>query len=653
VRAAVPKKFQLKVVEDTFRWIEVESPYGTLQFEDAAGDQFYDTDRVYRVAMVGRGSTIAYYLTALAPRAQYEDQFSAAALIQTKALHRSMAIFGKVDPWSKAVRGDGYINHEEHLVGHWGKGVAKFSADYMRRNAFVAQNKQAFQEAASLGATFIESDVISITQRGDVYQIFTQDYESYYAAFVVTAMGLGPHRGLHAGKGTPQLELPNGATRVDQLVMQYRLAPSVMDLDRFMREYPERGGIESDVKTRLEPTPSKLTVLVHGANAGIDAVQRAWQLGHEIDWLCPADPIFLKGNRLPIADEQVADVKRHPLKAETEVLVKPTDDGKVRVTWTDSSGGIVAKEVDLYVIAVGQDPFAEGAVGDVLFTRGGIKKDKLSMIWDFDQVFGLPFQTILGYQVLGRRKGFGLQIIGAACEVLTRELSKFYDPPALLADFKSQLTPLEREPTKEHTDRQIDESPALTEKWGTLEGRATYYQEKLKNWKRAVAMRERFEKLAEAYLGGMVDKRGTLMPLLTHQVDPTKIPANLAQIVEAFRDAPFLVGQLATKEWPGTTAGASVLLPSQLGSVRAVTAALAAFIPEYVLNNDANFATDDRNMLAVHLAQSFPGFTPIEADARVAATISLRRSDTSPLGFHDDQLRKTIQERWANEQKKL
>jgi hypothetical protein len=638
----MPRKFQLKHLGGSagFQWKETSSPYGGLQFKDVTGDEYYAASKVYRIALVGRGSAIAYYLSALAPRTVCKDESDSIAL------HRSMVIFGKVDPWSKEVRGEGYINHEEHLIGHWGKTVAKYSADYMRRSAFAKQNSAAFKRAEELGATLADMEVYSIDKLGDLYQVFTKNNTSYFAAFVVAAMGLGPHRGVNSGKGAPMLDLEN-ATVLDTTLMQDRLAPSVMDLDRFMREYPEIGGIEKNTTKRLVAAP-RLKIAVQGANAGIDAVQRAWQLGHEIVWLCPNEPIFLKGNRLPIAREGVADVTRHMLARNTEVYVSPADHGKVRLRWTEGTGE-KADTVDVFVIAVGQDPYAKGAVGDVLFKRGNIQEAALRMMWDFDQVFGLPFQTILGYQMPGHRRGFGLQIIGATCEVLNRALSPIFNEERLVEDFIEQLTPIGEEPTPKTSNEQIDASRSLTEKWSSK--REAFHAERHKNWVRAIAQRDRFILLARAYISNVkTDRMTALLALLVHQVDPTAVPKTLSDILKKdFKNDTFLVSQLATAERPATSAGASALLPSQLSAVRAVVAALNAFIPEYILQGDANFTTDDRNMLAVYIAQNFQGFTPVEANARVSATMSLRRSGTSPLGFHDDKLRSTIQKRWGQE----
>lgn len=637
----MPTKFQLES-QPEWHWVATEQTRGALRFTDIAGDEYHAVPEVYRIAFIGRGSAVAYYMTALAPRETVNDP---AARTQAAALFRTMAVFGKVDPWTRDVRGEGYINHEEHLIGHWGTEVPRYTTDYMRRQAFADQNARALHRAQQLGATLINENVFAVYKRGEIYQIQTEDGTCYYAAFVVAAMGLGPHRGLGAGRGAPKI--PDDVRGLEISRMQRALAPSVIDLDRFMRDYPETGGIDTDINRRLV-APEPLTIVVHGANAGIDAVQRAWQLGHRVEWLCPNEPAFLKGNRLPIARD-VDGVTRRMLLRDSEVFVRPDRDGRIRVAWTDDQ----AREAlaDLYVVAVGQDPYARGAVGDVLFRTGNLQEARLSMIWDFDQVFGLPFQTLLGYQVPGHRKGFGLQIIGASCEVLTRTLNNTFPVNQLIADFLRQLTPLDEPPTKERCDRQVAASPSLTNKYANEDGRQRYYEEKLANWQRARETRATFERLAAAYLNGLDGSRNVLLDLLSHQFDPTKVPRTLATILDGFREEVFLVGQLATPQWPATTAGASAILPSQLSGVRAVIAALTSFIPEYILRGDANFSTDDRTMLAVYIAQNFQGLTPLQADARVEATMSLRRSDAYPLGFHDDETRRAIQERWDRESK--
>jgi hypothetical protein len=69
---------------------------------------------------------------------------------------------------------------------------------------------------------------------------------------------------------------------------------------------------------------------------------------------------------------------------------------------------------DLYVYALGQDPMAPMAVGDVLVTQGNIRWENLEPIYDVNQVFGEPYETVVGLQRKETNHDRGLQIIGAA-----------------------------------------------------------------------------------------------------------------------------------------------------------------------------------------------------------------------------------------------
>jgi hypothetical protein len=173
----------------------------------------------------------------------------------------------------------------------------------------------------------------------------------------------------------------------------------------------------------------------------------------------------------------------------------------------------------------------------------------------------------------------------------------------------------------------------------------------LPHFERAVKTFQGQRKLAEAYLSGvMADKELGMLGLLMHQVDPSKVPKELDKLVESIGPDEldwFQKWQVATSSRPAGSAVASVLLPSQLGAVRAVVAALTNLIPDYIIKSkDANFNTDDRTMLAVHIAQNFPHLSGEQIEAEVLAKIDLRRRAYSPLGFYDDRVRQLVHERW-------
>ncbi|HEX5753669.1 MAG TPA: hypothetical protein VFZ09_46195 [Archangium sp.] len=620
--------FDLKRItkNQEYRWEVVEQrPSGSPSWKDAAGNEYWAGDKMYRIAFIGHGSTVAYYLTALA-------QASVSGKVSKKDLYERMVVFGSVDPWDRTVRGDGYINHERHQISHWGKKVPQYSQEYMQRSAFAEENAKAFENAFSQGATLVTNEVVSIEKLGDVFRINTRQ-GSYSAAFVVVATGLGAHRGL-GDSICPKVPKDD---REDMTVSQMKdaLRGKVVNLDEFMTLFPETSRIRGNTRHRETPV-QKLTVAVHGTNAGIDAAQRAWQLGHKVMWIWGnGTPIFLPGHRLPIEKPQTdIDIKKIGRKP---VTVEPQGNRVLIKTHEQSQSPETLGEVDVYVISLGQDPFATGCAGDLLITQGNMEVSDFEPMYDWNQHFGMPFQTVLGFQTKGTRMGLGLQIIGGVTESLAKDLQKRF---AVQHNYKDQLGPAELKPTRESCQAQLDRSPSMKKKHGTAEN---LLKEKLPNWERAQRHRDSHLKLSAEYLGA-----SSMIQLLTHQVDPKEVPQGLQEMLKKYNYKEmdwFQKWQVATPERPSGSAVASVLLPSQLGAVRAVVAALNTMIPDYVSGGDANYNTDDRTMLAVYIAENFPNLSPEEANARVEAIIDLRRREYTPLGFYDDDTRKLTQER--------
>jgi hypothetical protein len=296
-------------------------------------------------------------------------------------------------------------------------------------------------------------------------------------------------------------------------------------------------------------------------------------------------------------------------------VVAPTGDG-VQVSYRPE-GAPPAKEAEvaLYVIALGQNASAPGAIADIL-TQGGLRAGDLEPIYDTNQVFGLPYQTVLGLQTRGTRWSRGLQIIGAAATSLaatwTRDLRHNY--------------------REQYSIPGDEQDPGLV-----AEPRK----------RRALELRQRHFRKAEQYLREM-----KLVDLLDHQIDPTKLPERF--MAEHGDSTP----HLSTAENPAATAISSVVGAAQLGAIRAVTAAMHAMIPDYMLGGDsqANFTTDDRTMLAVYIAQNFPDIDPTRANDLVEQIIRARRTElnrparftggtvrASDLGFTDQQSRELVQ----------
>lgn len=604
-----------------YRWRQVDvKPDGEPSWVDPSGNMYWGY-KAARIAFLGHGSTVAYYLTALR-----QGSVAGNKLGTKEDPFLSMLLFGDTDPWSSDIRGDGYINHEQHQIGHWGKTVDEFSDEYMQRSAFAEQNAAAFRLAIEHGATLVTDRVVKVVKVGDIFHIHTAK-DVYPASFVIAALGLGAHRGLGDAicPKVPDNQLKSPAT------LKQELRGRVVNLDEFMNlpGFGETEEIRGDTRKRLKP-PRKQSVAVHGTNAGIDAVQRAWQRGHGVTWIWGNQPPkFLPGHRLPVGKEGVEDVAIKKL-GRVAITLEPQDD-KVLVKYLDNK---VPQElvVDVYVIALGQDPFAESCIGDVLIAQGGMKVADFEPIYDWNQHFGLPFQTILGFQTKGTRpaRGHGLQIIGGATETLSKD-----DKFRVQHNYGEQLGEKPPKPTLEGCKQERVDYKSIREKYETDDA---LLQVKLVAWNRAIKNGTGMLELAVAYL-----EKTAMLTLLTHQIDPDAVPEGLADLIEKAQIDDFQKRQVATPRSPGGSGVASVLLPSQLGAVRAVAAALNSMIPDYVASGDSNFNTDDRTMLAVYVTQNFPNLTEIEVKARVDTILQLRRKDYTPLGFYDDRLRKTIQ----------
>lgn len=548
------------------------------------GDKYYGPNHLFRLATIGVGSSIAYYLNAMwqvSTRFRYD--------------HKRTVMFGRFDGWDARVRGDGFINHEWHNIGHWSAlKIHGFSEKYAERADFAKENAFHFWRVAKDGGTHVAQDVVSIARLGDVYEISTA-YEQYLAAKVVCGAGAGPHYAFGGPRG-PILD-PTCLQSEEQ--SQYLLLNScVKTLDEFMRDFPRPLSI---------PKKREGVVIVHGTNAGIDAVERAHQCGFAkiLFFGSTESAAWLRGNRLVVSPNNRDEVKVTAI-GRTRPHLKH-EGGKITVKYTPDKGSPTAEKADFYVIALGQNADAKGAVGDVLRT-GKITAEQLEPIYDTNQIFGLPFQTVLGLQVKGTTWDSGLQIVGAAAEALG----------------SSESWPIAHNYTAQYeidTDRMTSEEVKLhVEKVNKAKDRQGKYERfklTVKGVEEAASMRRyRFQK-AESYL-----KEMKMIDLMAHQIDPTKVPKEWMKRFEA--STPYL----STSSNPAATAISSVLGAAQLGGVRATMAAMHSMIPDHILGNKsaANFTTDDRTMLAVYIAVNFPNIDETRANSLVEEIIRARRT---------------------------
>ncbi|SET85358.1 hypothetical protein [Stigmatella erecta] len=565
--------------------------------DELSGDRYFVSKavKVYRLALVGHGSSIAYYLSAM------PEEFK----------HANTALCGVVDAWDRTVRGDGFINHESQQIAHWGSNTPPFSTDYMDRAAFVRMNQEAFTRAKQAGASVVKREVTAVRKRGEIFELETKGGLPILAVKVILGTGAGPHFDFGSERGPV---ISKAVTPLEVAKQQAAIRGKVLHLDDFMVLYPRNAAMHQSVEHQ-EPARDQV-VVVHGPNAGIDAVQRAWQYGFQVIWLTGTEPpVWLEGNRLPIHRvwNQHKDDPAGPLWYVKIGRTRPEvqSDGEfVTVTFTPTpkqgeQAVPVTVRASAYVIALGQNAMAPGAIGDVL-KQGGITVQELEPIYDVNQIFGLPYQTALGLQTKGTRYNRGLQIIGAAAS-------------SLAATYKGLKTPIEHNYLEQF---QPADNASIAEAKNMLSA-LRYLKKKKKE----------------------TDTEVDVVDLLEHQVNPDKVPEAMKSPKSGGAPAPNpfrKVQGLATPQRPATTAVMSVLVSTQLGGVRAAIAAMRGLMPGYIYRGQVNLSSDDRTMVAVYLAREYPHLTGDDLEEIIQFVMKLRRSKASDnhhgsvLGFDEE-----------------
>jgi hypothetical protein len=596
-----------------------------VRWQDPVGNEYVvpSAKKVYQLALVGYGSSIAYYINAFRQRSAQAPGFKWSRTV----------IIGNKDAWQATIRGEGFINHENHNIAQWSDQIPKYTQKYLPREDWVAQNGDVLAWAVKQGAHRTGGSLLrSVRRVGDLFALDVGGDNPILAAKVILGMGAGPHFTFPYERYVPQ---PAPSVRQDSDGMEF-LRSRIINLDRFMCMHPEnaQGGKEG------------LTLIIHGANAGIDAVQRAREHGYTVYLFRSEEPAWLTGNRLSVSpsvsrlhldvlyDDEDEGVTEVTVSARNDkVTVRPGQtQGKVQVDieFKEQTSQKTSYEVDFYVPALGQNPMDTGAVGDVL-RQGGLCWDDLEPIYDKDQIFGLPYQTVLGLQAKGTTYGRGLQIIGAAAESLA----------GVRADEARLLKGLGEAVGVQHNYReQFSFNPPRKDNESLQEKKAR---------ESTVEYVNKHVAEAEEYL-----KAIGMGLLLQHQVDPTKVP-DLKKV--------FTLAQpkgLSTPSKPAATAIASVLAAAQLGAVRAAAAALTNMIPDHIVNGSgSNFTTDDRTMLAVYIASEFPHIPPQVAEAIIEQIVKGRRIHwkaksehgllaSTRIGYNESQSEQIMQ--WLREE---
>ncbi|WP_275657185.1 MULTISPECIES: restriction endonuclease [unclassified Pseudomonas] len=501
----------------------------------------------------------------------------------TSPLSGKVSIVGKEDSWSPNVRGQGYLNQPTELVSQWGQQVPAYDPSYADRSEFAAGNQQQLIRAIGLGAEHLEALVTSITRLDDnCFRIQLDNGQALDSRQVVLGAGGGPHTSIW-NSATPYTQAEK---RLDNIKLhdQEALRGKVLDLDEFMRA--------------SDASPQRFagkTVVVHGPNAGIDAVERAGKLGANVLWFTRStNPLLLDGNHLKFAPA-LAQRALHKVDALDIYPIKQGDESALRLNYSSPGQGSQEPkknlEADYYVYALGQDIHKQGSAGAML----GSLLDHLEPVYDYDQVYSdQPYKTVIGLQSRGSNSDNGLIIVGAAVAQLAGNVQHSYKDHALDRIFEEMT----RFPGK-----QAEELSQML-----LEGATSkQVQAHLQTWQVDSAQspdKQVLQNQVEDYLAAR--------DYFQQQTDEKK--GNLR-------------GVAAEVENQTLTEVASVIVSPQLGTVKASAAALSGLMPAYVANGENNFTTDNRTMLRAGIADRYPNIGNAEASGFIDEVVGLRHLD--------------------------
>lgn len=411
-----------------------------------------DIDGFFKLALLGRGSSIAYYLTSLGTT--YDHQYT--------------LIVGTEDPWKNKRGKDWFVNHPLAMIEPWSSKLPKSQFKtrddeysehspeeiFAPRSEFAEKNEEAI-EAAKI-ATNIKDSVKKVSRIQDLdketlskllfnefktfdkerllkslkwrlgegfnkndFIIETGEGKFFAAKKVVMGTGGGSHaipEHTKIGKIDDTRKESDQQQKKEDVVKN-----SVMDMDTFMR-LP---------KTAIKDKK----VVVQGVNAGIDAVDRAEEDGGEIVAWLGGEPPFLHKTLIKYAPSSKVLKKRVDTARNSEKISILEHGLSITFTKkTDESNKDVNSPIaaDYFVYAIGQDINAEDeylhAKGPGAILSEGIKNElkgeglgsiiKGGKAGAFDKSFGLGLH--LGKEEDNEQ---GLTIIGAAAWRLSKDKS--------------------------------------------------------------------------------------------------------------------------------------------------------------------------------------------------------------------------------------
>jgi hypothetical protein len=274
-----------------------------------------DRGGVYTLAIIGAGSTAAYYIDTLGPAHD----------------HSGTVVIGGENPW-KEQRGHGiaYINHTSRQIALPSQNVAKYGGNesFVPRGQFARGADAAIKRA---GGRWIKSNGVSKVRllESGVYQIdYAEGKQQVLASKVIFAAGAGPAR-------TPPEVKAATLENVGKII----------DMNAFIRSKAKAG--------------PKGRVVIWGSNAAIDAVAAAKRNGWTVvKWLYSsrATPTWLPGTRYKSKPYSLHKVPQHVYTGRDDIKIE--DDG-AQLKVMDKKV-LVADKIDFVVYGMGSEDLLSG-----------------------------------------------------------------------------------------------------------------------------------------------------------------------------------------------------------------------------------------------------------------------------------------------------
>ncbi|NRD71860.1 restriction endonuclease [Shewanella sp. VB17] len=530
---------------------------------------------VQEVIFIGRGSSITYALTEVCDR--YEGQSSTQSLAHEAPLTGRAMVIGSTEPWSKEVRGSGFINHQNELIDTWGDKAPQYNKEYADRQQFSDANTAQIDRAVNLGVQAVNDEVLNVKKDANgLFTVTTAKGDEFVTKQVILGIGAGPHTNALAENEGPTLTTAEKRLGNINVVNKEALKSQVVDLDEFMRLTDNGESLEGK------------TVVVHGPNAGIDAVERAGSLGAEIKWFIRSTaPVLLDGNQL----EHAPKAAEQSLVKVDRVTVFPDENGKIKINYSHNNKEKTEDtlQADYYVYALGQDSQKQGAVNSVLDAS---ISQHLEPIYDIDQIYSdKPYNTVLGIQTKDAGSDNGLIIVGASVAQMAGSVKHTY-----LSQVSERINGL----TEQLNLKPVDVS--------RLQGNLTDVQDE-------------------------VDSAAQSKSASLNQHDKAVYQVSVAILKQTLSHYHTAQQDLADAKSPGVskqvenvvnTEVASVVVSPQLATVKASIGALSNIIPQYISEGEVNYSSDNRTMLRVSLANDFPNIPDVAAEQFIQDTIDLR-----------------------------